>query len=416
MSKNYQLQSLLKQISIINKKYEEIAAITGEHFNLFSIMKMETSEDWTHSAFITEFLNTKGSHGQGNKFLKLFIEYVNQEILKQNIQNGPIFQFDYCSAKLKKRIGPINDDKTNGGEIDIYIEDGDNCIIIENKIYAKDQQNQLLRYYNYAKRKKTCWLFYLTLDGRSPDDFASGSEEVKKKVIPISYKKHILGWLELCKREVSDLPLVRESLTQYINLVKKLTNQSINRKMDAEIVNTIISSTEALTAAFDVCKNIENVYDPLLDMLKKQLREKAELHGFKTEDRAWGNSNRTSDDSYFHFYLPNTKFGTYIALGFDRKNCQDFSVGVYSDNEKLPPGTEVYFALQREITQKLYFIGEPEISFQNRFLYVCYKLDDESLHVWTENDIWFAIPDGRTATKLIGLVKTVYDSIKDLEI
>jgi len=35
-----------------------------------------------------------------------------------------------------------------------------------NKIYASDQKDQLLRYYNYARKRGTMtWLFYLTRDG-----------------------------------------------------------------------------------------------------------------------------------------------------------------------------------------------------------------------------------------------------------
>jgi hypothetical protein len=417
MNSTNQLQNLLQQVSIINRKYQEITAITGEHFNLFSIMRMETSEDWTHSAIITELLSSNGSHGQGNKFIKIFIDYVNQHILQKDEEKDPITLFNQCLVKLKKRIGTINDDYTTGGEIDIYIEEGDKCIIIENKIYAKDQKNQLLRYHNYGNRKKKCWLFYLTLDKKLPDDYITGSDEgVKKKVIPISYKEHILAWLELCKREVADYPLIRESLTQYINLLKKLTNQATNKKMESEIVKAIISSTDSLSAAFDISRNIEYIYDPLLDVLKKQLKEKAEILGFKTEDHDWGNSTRTSPDAYYYFNLPDTKYGTYIALGFDEKNCVDFSIGIYSDDKILNPGTEKYLLLQREITKRLEFIGECETDTQEKYLYVCYKPTEESLIAWHEYDIWMSIPSGETAEKLIGLVKAVYENIKDLEL
>jgi len=40
-------------------------------------------------------------------------------------------------------------EKTKGGRIDIYIESNNKYIFIENKIYAEDQENQLLRYRNY---------------------------------------------------------------------------------------------------------------------------------------------------------------------------------------------------------------------------------------------------------------------------
>jgi hypothetical protein len=417
MKDTYPLQNLLQQITVIKRKYKEITSITGEDFNLFSIMRMETSEDRTHSAFITELLSSRGSHGQGNKFMKIFIDTVNQSLLNMEGGNELIAEFDQYKAKLKKRIGIINDEYTEGGEIDIYIEDGDKCIIIENKIYARNQGKQLLRYYNYGRRKKQFWLLYLTLDEKLPDDEVTGFvEDVKRKVIPISYKHHILKWLELCKREVSDFPIIRESLTQYIFLLKKLTNQSTNKKMENEIVNTIISNSDSLAAAFGIESSIDKVYDPLLKILKQQLDEKVAKFGFATKDFDWGSSTRNSEESYFYFYLPNSKYDIYVALGFDQKNCLDFSVGLYSDDENLKPETQNFKLLQKEVTKRLENIGKCEISLLEKYLYVCYELHDESLTVWTEFDIWIGIPNGQTADKLIELVKTIYENIKDLEL
>lgn len=417
MKDAYPLQSLLQQVSAINSKYEDITAITGEGFNLFSIMHMETSEDWTHSAIITELLNSNGSHGQGNKFIKLFIDYINQTVLQKRDKLEQLALFDKCQAKAKKRIGTIDEDYLRGGEIDIIVEDGDKCIIIENKIHAKGQKNQLLRYYHYGCRKKNFWLIYLTLDGRPPDNFVTGGkEDVINKVISISYKEHIVAWLELCKREVTDLPVIRESLTQYIYLLKKLTHQSTNKKMEAEVINAVISSPDTLSAAFDINNSIDKVYETLLDVLKKQLTEKAEKLRFKTEDEEWGMGARSLPESYYYFYLPDSKYETTIAFGFDRKNCLDFSVGVYSDNDKLQRDSEQFMLLQREITQRLEFLGECHMAYQKDYLYVCYKLNDESLTAWYSNDIWIGIPNGQTANKLIELVNTIYENIKGLEI
>jgi len=52
MKDTYALSGLLQQVSLIRKQYDDLALATGESFNLFSIMHMESSEDWTHSAMI----------------------------------------------------------------------------------------------------------------------------------------------------------------------------------------------------------------------------------------------------------------------------------------------------------------------------------------------------------------------------
>ena len=67
-----QLEILLQQVSAIQIKYEKIAEVTGENFNIFRILKLETNEVKMHSAFLVELLNAKGSHGQKDVFLKFY--------------------------------------------------------------------------------------------------------------------------------------------------------------------------------------------------------------------------------------------------------------------------------------------------------------------------------------------------------
>src|SRR5690554_1214303 len=68
------LRNFLDNVATISKKYEEIAKITGENFNVFKILRLTTNEVRTHSAFIAELLDPKGCHDQGEVFLRLFIE------------------------------------------------------------------------------------------------------------------------------------------------------------------------------------------------------------------------------------------------------------------------------------------------------------------------------------------------------
>ncbi len=69
-------KQLLKQVDTITKHHKEMMFLKGEHFNIFSILGMESAENKTHSAFIGELLNPKGSHFMGTIFLELFIDQV----------------------------------------------------------------------------------------------------------------------------------------------------------------------------------------------------------------------------------------------------------------------------------------------------------------------------------------------------
>ena len=59
------IQAILNEVKPIveeNKKCRIEKWKNGDFFNIFSILKMETDEVKTHSAFLAELLNPKGSH------------------------------------------------------------------------------------------------------------------------------------------------------------------------------------------------------------------------------------------------------------------------------------------------------------------------------------------------------------------
>lgn len=133
-------ESLLKQVKVINEKHETIKRINGENFNIFSILNLERKEVDTHSYFIYDLLNPKGSHNQGDKFLQIFLK----QILKK---------------KEYKKIGSILEDKierekiiTNGKRIDFTIETSNFFIAIEMKVDAYDQDEQLYDYHEHLKK------------------------------------------------------------------------------------------------------------------------------------------------------------------------------------------------------------------------------------------------------------------------
>ena len=70
------MKQLLAQINSTIKVYEKHAELSGEKFNVFSIMGMESDEVRTHSSIIGELLNPKGSHSLGSKPLELFIKHI----------------------------------------------------------------------------------------------------------------------------------------------------------------------------------------------------------------------------------------------------------------------------------------------------------------------------------------------------
>jgi hypothetical protein len=233
------IKQLLSQVQTITNSYNRLSEANGDNFNIFSILKIESDEVRTHSRFIAEMLNPNGVHGFEDEFLKLFIKILG---IETNIKTSN------CEVTVEAYQGLINKEYTKGGSIDILIREKgslENIIMIENKIYAGEQKNQLLRYYNVYPKGK---LIFLTLFG---DDSQENSSK-KIDYISISYHNDIINWLEKCKMVAVDNPTLRETIKQYINLVKKLKNQNISKEMNEELLKLIVNNEENLKIATQI--------------------------------------------------------------------------------------------------------------------------------------------------------------------
>jgi hypothetical protein len=260
------LNSLLKEVKAIREKYEELSRLNGENFNLFDILDRRTDEVKTHSAMIAELLNPKGSHGLGDEFLNLFLNLLNSLVADPTNQIT-IQDTKETSVFVEYPIGEINENKTEGGRIDIYLTNKHFNICIENKIFADDQPFQLLRYQNFLGNKTGKLLLYLTLEEDDPSDKSTKNieqgQDLKKKTdyYCISYREHILKWLQECLKSSVSYPILRESINQYIILIKSLTNQLTSAIMVDKVMNAILSDISS-------AEIIKKISIPQLKMLQ----------------------------------------------------------------------------------------------------------------------------------------------------
>ncbi len=242
---NKDITQLLQSVAAIKSKYDEINRLTGADYNIFNVLKLQRDEVRLHSRFIGDLLNPKGKHGRGDVFLKLFLEQLQPNI-EDNIANS--FIVKNAKVYIEKSIGSISNDNTEGGQIDLIIEDiQHNRIIIENKIYAPDQLNQMLRYHNYDKN---ALLLYLTLYDKEASNESVTREdnsklEIGKEYFNITYKTDIVIWLNACIKSYTENKkysyFFRGAIEQYLNIVKQLTGQAMNDKMKDEIVKLLES-------------------------------------------------------------------------------------------------------------------------------------------------------------------------------
>lgn len=387
------IELLLSRVAGITKKYEEIAEITGENFNVFSILDIKEKES-THSRFITELLNPKGTHGLKDVFLKLFINQCIGNIETQeenekkekshskgqnslyNLSLLKKFTLGGSSVEREHYLGLINTDSVEGGRIDILIQNRNNSMIIENKINAGDQATQLIR---YKKAFKKSVLFYLTKHGTNPWEGSivkdDGNKLIKNKdFFCISYKDDILNWLEECKKETSDYPLLRETLTQYINTIKDLTGQSKNKKMGKEIDDIILEGGN-ISAAKKIKEAIERIEDEASTSILRVFQNLKSKIGDKVKEL----NKDEAPPSISIEILPkeDTNEGVSLQAYIDCEEKYTWGMSLYGsynrrDNEKI-------VAAIADVEKKKYDRREENVEFVTNEIYEIYELSIKTL-------------------------------------
>lgn len=244
------IESLLQNIFSEYRKHDAIIKASGERFNIFSILKLSRKEVRLHSAFIGELLSVNGSHGRGDFFLRLFFDQVFSSY-KSIAQELTGFDIPGSVVHLEYNFGGISEDGTTGGRIDIRIDDNKHSIIIENKVDARDGENQLLR---YSAVKNKIALLYLTPEGRDPDPASAKDLTKGKDYICISYKEHIAGWLQKSIEQDALSLSLDATIRQYLLIIKTLTTGNNMDNMDKAIISLLTDNDENLEASFHVSR------------------------------------------------------------------------------------------------------------------------------------------------------------------
>ncbi len=239
---------LLNQIIESHKNVQD----NTNNYNIFQVLQLESEEVRLHSRFLADLLNPLGNHGQRSFFLKSFLGLVKENTIFPDLNR--------VEVHVEKYVGVVT--ATTGGQIDILLIDNhNNALIIENKIYAGDQPNQLLRYRNFGKQLQAhggqFHIVYLTLHGNCASDFSLGKEMTHDEYECLSYKQSITHWLEDCNNILSANAKTSIILTHYIQLLKNLTGME-NDKQQSLTVNEILQSKEH----FDAAEKITNAIYP----------------------------------------------------------------------------------------------------------------------------------------------------------
>ena len=233
-------QSLLGQVAL-HERYE---AGRRKPFNVFSVLRRESDEVNLHSRFLHALLDYRKSPEAERENLKDFLQHVAGE------------EFEEEGAKVERERY----------KIDILIRSADSAqaVGIENKIWAGDQPQQLRRYHKKLQEEGygNIHLLYLTLHGNEPSEDSVGKLDYET----ISYKDDLLPWLERCQRRAYDEPELRESVSQYRQVIRKLTGTDLTEEYMSALKKLLLQGNN-LVLAHDLGEAKLEVYIELLQKL-----------------------------------------------------------------------------------------------------------------------------------------------------
>ena len=302
----------------------------GKHdYNIFTLFHDFSDEVNLHSNFIASLLDPNGDHYKGDLFLKLFLETCGIDDLSIDTSRATVFK------EFK--------------HIDIYISDGKKHIILENKVYAKDQPTQIARYIKAIKNEgaedEDICVLYLHPDGKLPDNQSFGDYHAKLlgenpsiKFKVISYGKEILEWIDKCKNEVSNITDLNVFLSQYKDVIEMIYDR-YKRIDKMETANLVEIFKENYTAVSEIANNyqetrkkiIDEFFENVKDILENDLKDKYSIELNSVAYRPVVIKNTISQDEKwknFYFTVEFQKSSTYSEpfVGFRKDDDKEVKV------------------------------------------------------------------------------------------
>lgn len=250
-------------------------------FNIFTTVLKKHDEVRLHSRFLTFLLNPNANHNQGDLFLDLFLKQIGLDGFFDNLFN--------CSVQAEYQ------------NIDIYINDGNKHIIIENKIWAGDQHAQVKRYIKTINEENenldnaNLVVIYLSLDRKKPSRYSLchnkiendetntkencpngfyiqlADDKIRGKIIGrgknqhrvyqfrnLHYNNQINDWLEKSYQQIANISNLSLGISQYQEVIGKLYGTYKEKAMDlSEYLDGKDNKQELLQDMKEISKEFE---------------------------------------------------------------------------------------------------------------------------------------------------------------
>ncbi|EAK0810922.1 hypothetical protein A0Y63_00785 [Campylobacter lari] len=232
------MKNFIEELLSVNDKFEENTKKGMSDINIFEALGVEYKENY-HSKFIAYLFDPHGDHYQ---------EFFANEFLKKLGRYTKTGKFKNLTAHDIERVETEACVKDNR-RIDILISLKDKrYIIIENKLYAKDQPNQLKDYIKYIREKgkniddfhENILTIYLHKNEEAePSKYSLGTRngfKINDDLIYDGYDKKMSYYLKL------DYKWIKEWINACIGVCEnKVKNNEIDKKFKNDMQNVIFT-------------------------------------------------------------------------------------------------------------------------------------------------------------------------------
>ncbi|MDM8526079.1 PD-(D/E)XK nuclease family protein [Desulfococcaceae bacterium HSG8] len=174
-------------------------------FNVFDLILPDENK---LSDIIADILNIEGTHGQREIFVEIFVEFLRERGLALDNDNFEVKREYYCD-----------------GKIDILLLGKKFAIIIENKPFADDQEDQIQRYKDCISKLfgEKYVVIYLNKNKNNPTPYSIPEDELnalikEKKFATVSYYE-FSKFLKLCYQKCESQKF-RYFLSDFIDYIE----------------------------------------------------------------------------------------------------------------------------------------------------------------------------------------------------
>ena len=252
-------QQLLSEVGRLYERHGQ-SDRSKRRFNIFTTLRKSSDEVNLHSRFLHALLDHQDPTDDRRRNLEDFLTKVVG--IKCFPVDGAIVHREFDN-------------------IDLLIENVQQkqAVVIENKIWSGDTARQLQRYHEKLLARdyppQDISLLYLTPFGDSPSKQSVGDLDCET----VSYVD-LLPWLERCQKRAFDDPALRESIAQYTELVRKLTNTDRSAEYMNELKNLCLKD-DNLIMAHELSQALVDAKSELVCNLGRAINDEiARIEGF----------------------------------------------------------------------------------------------------------------------------------------